>query len=156
MERPDEQAPPAAPRPADVRAAVAAAPPVHEPAPPSDAGEPMGSKDPDRPAMLGTRFRATMAIGMGTGVVIALIGHVLLAHSAHGPGSTGWSWLLAAIGGVAVGGACTLFIYGTSTDRTDTGSTKAHGRADVGETGEWQKTLDRRRLGRRRRGPRTG
>jgi hypothetical protein len=156
MDRPDDQATPPAPQQADERAAVAAAPPVHEPAPPSDAGEPMGSKDPDRPAMLGTRFRATMAIGMGAGVMIALIGHVLLAHSGHGTRANGWSWLLAAIGGVAVGGACTLFIYGTSTDRTDTGPTKAHGRADVSETGEWQKTLDRRRLRRRGRGPRTG
>ena len=117
----------------------------------------MGSKDPDRPAMLGNRFRATMAIGMGTGVVIALIGGVLLAHSRYGPGSNGWSWLLAVIGGVAVGGACTLFIYGTSTDRTDTGPNKPHGTAAVSETGEWQKALDRRRLRRRRdRGSRTG
>jgi hypothetical protein len=133
-----------------------APPPVHEPAPPPDAGEPMGSKDPDRPAMLGNRFRVTMAIGMATGVAIALIGHVVLAHSGYGPGSNGWSWLLAAIGGVAVGGACTLFIYGTSTDRTDTGPNKSRGRAAVSETGEWQKTVDRRRLRRRGQGPRTG
>jgi hypothetical protein len=154
MDRPDDQATPRAPGPADERAAVAAAPPVHEPAPPSDAGEPMGSKDSDRPAMLGNRFRTTMAIGMGTGAVIALIGHVLLAHSGYASGSNGWSWLLAVIGGVAVGGACTLFLYGAGTDRTDTGPNKPQGRADVSETGEWQKTLDRRRV--RGRGPRTG
>jgi hypothetical protein len=119
MDTPGERATPPAPPPADERAAVAAAPRLHEPAPPPDAGEPMGSKDPDRPAMLGRRFRATMAIGMGAGLAIALIGHSLLSHSGRGPESNGWSWALAAIGGIAVGGACTLFIYGTSTDRTD-------------------------------------
>ena len=117
----------------------------------------MGSKDSDRPAMLGRRFRAAMAIGMGIGLVIALIAQVLLAFSGYRAGSNGWSWLLAVIGGVAVGGACTLFFYGASTDRTDTGPSEAQGRADVGETGEWQRTLDGRSLRRRRgRGPRTG
>jgi hypothetical protein len=117
----------------------------------------MGSKDPDRPAMLGKRFRATMAIGMGIGLVIALIAHVLLALGGHRAGSNGWSWLVATIGGVVVGGACTLFIYGASTDRTDTGPTKPHGRSDVSETGEWQKTVDRRPLRRRHgRGSRSG
>ena len=110
------------------------------PDPPPDGGEPQGSKDSGRPAMLGRRFGLVEASGMGIGLAIALIAHALFIH-----GANGWSWLLAAIGGIAVGGACTLFLYGAATDRSDTGGDQPHGRADVSERGEWRRTLDRRR-----------
>lgn len=131
------------PRRVSEDAAVAAAPPVTEPAPPSDAGEPMGSKNRDRPAMLGKRFRLTTAAGMTTGLIVALVARAIAG------GTTGLSWLLAGVGGLAVGGALTLFLYGVSTDRTDTDPDKAHGRADVTTRGEWRRTLDRRRRSRR-------
>jgi len=127
------------------------APPVHEPEPPSDAGEPMGAKNGDRPAMLGRRFRLTMAGGMVAGLIVALLGHQLLATTWR---SNGWSWLLAVIGGIAVGGALTLFMYGVSTDRTDTDPDKPHGQADVTAEGEWRRTKERRRRRIRRRRPR--
>lgn len=135
--------------------AEAAAPPVVEPEPPSDAGEPMGAKDAARPAMLGKRFRLTVASGMVAGLIVALLGHVLLAHTWNGSNASGWSWLLAVIGGLAVGAALTLFSYGVSTDRTDTGPNKPHGQADVTTQGEWSRTQERRRRRiRRRRWPR--
>jgi hypothetical protein len=109
-----------------------------------DAGEPQGGFDPDRPAMLGKRFKLSMATGMLIGLVLALGAHAAIADAWYG-GGNGWSWFLAAIGGLAVGGAITLFVYGTATDRTDTG-TKPRGRADVSERGEWRRTLQRRRL----------
>jgi hypothetical protein len=108
--------------------------------PPPDGGEPQGSKDPGRPAMLGRRFGLVEAIGMSVGLALALILHTIFIH-----GTNGWSWLLAVIGGIAVGGACTLFLYGTATDRSDAGGDQPHGRADVGQRGEWRRTLDRRR-----------
>ena len=114
---------------------------------PADAGEPQGSRDLDRPAMLGTRFRQTVAAGMLAGVVLALAAHAVLVYAWYGHVSA-WSWFLVALGGLAVGGAISLFLYGTATDRTDTG-TRIHGRADVSERGEWRRTLDRRRLRRR-------
>jgi hypothetical protein len=112
--------------------------------PPADGGEPQGSKDSARPAMLGRRFRLAEVIGMTVGLGVALILHALVIH-----GANGWSWAIFAGLGIAVGGACTLFFYGTATDRSDTGGDQPHGRADVGERGEWRRTLDRRR---RRRG----
>ncbi|MDX6628800.1 MAG: hypothetical protein QOH00_1046 [Gaiellales bacterium] len=94
--------------------------------------------------MLGKRFKLSMATGMLIGLVLALGAHAAIAYAWYG-GANGWSWFLAAIGGLAVGGAITLFVYGTATDRTDTG-TKPRGRADVSERGEWRQTLQRRRL----------
>jgi hypothetical protein len=108
--------------------------------PPSDAGEPQGSKDTGRPAMLGRRFRLAELIGMTVGLVVALVVHALLIHRANG-----WSWAVFAVLGIGVGGACTLFLYGTATDRSDAGGDQPHGRADVRERGEWRRTLDRRR-----------
>ena len=111
--------------------------------PPPDAGEPQGSKDAGRPAMLGRRFRLAELIGMAVGLIVALILHALLIQRANG-----WSWAVFAVLGIGVGGACTLFLYGTATDRSDAGGDQPHGRADVGERGEWRRTLDRRRRGR--------
>jgi hypothetical protein len=147
MNTPNDPNAHAAPSRAEKEAAVAAAPPIHEPPPPSDAGEPMGSKDPDRPAMLGKRYRRVLLLGMIAGCALALAAHRLLAGSWD---SNGWGWLLAALGGIAVGGACSLFIYGVSTDRTDTGPTKPRGSADVSTKGEWRRTLERRRRRQRR------
>ena len=110
---------------------------------PPDAGEPMGARD-SRPSMLGSRFRLTLAAGMAIGLALALLGHALLADSFVARNDNGWSWLLAGIGGVAVGGALTLFLYGVSTDRTDTGP-KRRGRADVSTEGEDRRSRRRRR-----------
>jgi hypothetical protein len=123
---------------------------LREMAPP-DAGEPQGAFDPDRPAMLGRRFRTTLVIGMLVGLVLALGAHALLISTWYS--ANAWSWFLVALGGLAVGGALTLFLYGAATDRTDTGP-KEHGRADVQERGEWRRTLDRRRARRAARRPR--
>ena len=141
-------------RPISRDEAVAAAPPVHEPQPPSDAGEPMGAKNADRPAMLGKRFRLTVVSGMIVGLIVALLGNELLSQTWDSRDTNGWSWLLAAIGGIAVGGALTLFTYGVSTDRTDTEPNKPHGRADVTTQGEWSRTKEQRRRRIRRRAPR--
>jgi hypothetical protein len=111
--------------------------------PPPDGGEPQGSKDSDRPAMLGRRFRLAEVIGMTVGLVVALVVHALVIHRANG-----WSWAVFAVLGIGVGGACTLFLYGTATDRSDAGDDQPHGRADVSTTGEWRRTLGRRRGGR--------
>jgi hypothetical protein len=111
-----------------------------DPAPP-DAGEPQGADD-DRPTMLGKRFRLTLVTGMLAGLLIALVAHGLLV--AFWYKANAWSWILVAIGGLAVGGALSLFMYGAATDRTDTGP-KPHGRADVSERGEWRRTQERRR-----------
>ena len=115
---------------------------------PSDGGEPQGASDSDRPAMLGPTFRRTLATGMLAGLVIAVVAHAVLMNVWYSANS--WSWLLVALGGLAVGGALTLPLYGDATERTDTGP-KEHGRADVQERGEWRRTLDRRRS---RSGPR--
>jgi hypothetical protein len=139
------ESPTPAPQPVSQDEAVAAAPTVHEPEPPADAGEPMGAKNPDRPAMLGKRFRLTVMSGMIAGLIAALVGNELLAHTWNSRNASGWSWLLAAIGGLAVGGALTLFTYGVSTDRTDTEPNEPHGRADVTTQGEWSRTKERRR-----------
>lgn len=132
---------PPEPRGAEKASAVRAVP--ETPEPPPDAGEPMGARD-DRPAMLGRRFRQTEATGMAIGLVLALVAHWIFAEQFFSRDSNGWSWLLAAIGGIAVGGAMTLFIYGVSTDRNDTGS-KARGRADVSTEGEERRSRRRRR-----------
>jgi hypothetical protein len=131
---------PREPRGADKATAVRAASVAPEAVP--DAGEPMGANDA-RPTMLGRRFRQTEVIGMAIGLVLALLAHWLFSDQFFSRKTNGWSWVLAGIGGIAVGGALTLFIYGVSTDRTDTGPKRA-GAADVTVDGE-----DRR--GRRRR-----
>jgi hypothetical protein len=115
-----------------------------------DAGEPQNSRD-DRPSMLGKRFRATLVVGSVVGVVLALAAHYLITQTVEDSTKfNSWSWALAVIGGFAVGGACSLFIYGTATDRTDTGEPTVRGRADVSERGEWRRTIDRRRRRSRR------
>lgn len=111
--------------------------------PPPDAGEPQGAKDTGRPSMLGRRFRLAEVIGMSAGLVVALILHALLIHRANQ-----WSWAVFAVLGIGVGGACALFLYGTATDRSDAGGEQPYGRADVGTTGEWRRSLARRRGGR--------
>ena len=108
-----------------------------------DAGEPQGAND-DRPAMLGKRFRQVIATSMLIGLVVALCAHALMRNFSWYGYTSGWSWMLAALGGLAVGGAFGLFLYGVSTDRSDTGP-KPQGRADVTEQGEWHRTLRRRR-----------
>jgi hypothetical protein len=108
--------------------------------PPPDAGEPQGSKDSGRPAMLGKWFGLAELTGMAVGLVAALVVHALFIDRANG-----WSWAVFAVLGLGVGGACALFFYGTATDRSDAGEDLPHGRADVSERGEWRKTLDRRR-----------
>ena len=100
--------------------------------------------------MLGKRFRMTLFLGMAAGLVLALVGHALLVDVWF-KGANGWSWVLAGIGGVAIGGSCALFVYGTATDTHDP-HVQSGGRADVTEEGEVQRTLDRRaRRGRRTR-----
>jgi hypothetical protein len=84
---------------------------------------------------------------MAAGLVIALLGHWLFIEQFFGRDSNGWSWLLAAIGGIAVGGALTLFLYGVSTDRDDAGP-KRRGRADVSTEGEERRSRRRRRAAR--------
>jgi hypothetical protein len=137
---------PIEPRGADEASAVRAVP--ESPDPPPDAGEPMGADD-NRPSMLGRRFRQTELIGMAVGLVLALLAHWVFSDQFFSRDTNGWSWVLAGIGGIAVGGALTLFIYGVSTDRSDTGP-KRRGRADVSTEGE-----DRRSRGQRRRAART-
>lgn len=112
-----------------------------------DAGEPMGAGDAGRPAMLGRRFRLTVLLGMIVGLTLALAGNALASHLWISRDTSGWTWLITALGGIAVGGALTLFIYGVSTDRTDTGP-KRRGRADVTTEGEERRS--RRRSLRRR------
>ncbi|MDX6621790.1 MAG: hypothetical protein QOK36_4176 [Gaiellales bacterium] len=134
------------PRPPDTAATAARAVPTDEHPPPPDAGEPMGSRDPDRPSMLGRRFRQTLAAGMLVGLILALAGNALISQLWLGRDANAASWVLAAIGGLAVGGALTLFIYGVSTDRTDSGA-KPRGRADVTTEGEEHREQRRRRRG---------
>jgi len=117
-----------------------------DPAPP-DAGEPQGAND-DRPTMLGRRFRMTLVTGMLIGLVLALGAHGLLVYMWYSANT--WSWFIVALGGMAVGGALSLFLYGAATDRTDTGP-KPHGQADVSVRGEWSRTVERRRARLRRR-----
>ena len=112
-----------------------------DPAPP-DAGEPQGADD-DRPTMLGKSFRVVLVGGMLTGLVLALLGHALLSALWWNQ-SNGWSWILVAIGGVAVGGALSLFMYGAATDRTDTGP-KPRGQAAVSTEGEEHAEQERER-----------
>ncbi len=110
-----------------------------------DAGEPQDSKD-GRPSMLGKRFRATLVAGSAVGVALALATHYLITHTVEDSTKfNSWSWALAVIGGFAVGGACSLFIYGTATDRSDTAKPTVRGQADVSQQGEWRRTIDRRR-----------
>ena len=111
--------------------------------PPPDGGEPQGSRDPERPAMLGKRFAQTIVTGMLIGLVLAIGAHAALVATWYGHVSA-WSWALVALGGLAVGGAIALFLYGTATDRNDAGTAEPHGRAAVSEQGEWRRTLNRR------------
>ena len=83
---------------------------------PPDGGEPQGSLDPDRPAMLGRRFQTTIAAGMLIGLVLALAAHWLLTSVWYS--ANGWSWFIVGLGGLAVGGALSLFLYGAATDRS--------------------------------------
>jgi hypothetical protein len=117
-----------------------------DPAPP-DGGEPQGAND-DRPTMLGKRFRLSVVSGMLIGLVLALAAHGVLVYTWYSANT--FSWFIVAIGGMAVGGALSLFLYGAATDRTDTGP-KPHGQADVSEQGEWSRTVERRRRRLRRR-----
>jgi hypothetical protein len=118
---------------------------------PPDAGEPQGVKDPDRPKMLGKRFAQTVLTGSILGVVLALAVHYLITQTVEDSTRfNSWSWAFAAVGGFTVGGACTLFIYGAATDRSDLDGPTPHGRADVSEQGEWRRTLERRRRRNRR------
>jgi hypothetical protein len=101
--------------------------------------------------MLGKRFRATLVAGSAVGVVLALAAHYLITQTVEDSTKfNSWSWAFAVVGGFAVGGACSLFIYGTATDRSDTAEPAVRGRADVSERGEWRRTMDRRRRRRRR------
>jgi hypothetical protein len=115
-----------------------------------DAGEPQNSRD-DRPPMLGKRFRATLVAGSAVGVVLALAAHYLITQTVEDSTKfNSWSWAFAVIGGFAVGSACSLFIYGAATDRSDTDELTVRGRADVSERGEWRRTINRRRQRSRR------
>ena len=79
---------------------------------------------------------------MLAGAALALCAHFILTRVWYS--ANGWSWFIVALGGMAVGGSLSSFIYGAATDTSDTGD-KPHGRADVSERGEWRRTLDRRR-----------
>lgn len=135
---------PPAPLPGDHAAAMHVNPRVEEPVPPPDAGEPMGARDSDRPSMLGRSFFRAELTGMAVGLVVALLAHWQLSHLYLSGNPNGWSWALAGVGGVAVGGGITLFLYGVSTDRSDTGP-KRRGRADVSTEGEDHRSTRRRR-----------
>ena len=117
--------------------------------PPPDAGEPQGARD-DRPEMLGRTFRETIVGGSLAGLVLGLVAHVIITHTVYdSTKANGWSWFIAALLGTAVGVGCSLFIYGTATDRDDAAdASERSGRADVTEEGEVRRMLDRR--GRRR------
>lgn len=113
-------------------------PSLNDDQPPPDAGEPQGSRDRERPTMLGKRFAHTIEGGMLIGLAFALCAHAVLVETWYGHVNA-WSWFVVALGGLAVGGAVALFLYGTATDRTDTGP-QPHGRADVSERGEWRRS----------------
>jgi hypothetical protein len=122
-----------------------------EPSALPDAGEPQGARD-DRPTMLGRHFRRTLLTGGVIGVLVALAGHYLITQTLEDSTKfNGWSWAFAAVGGFAVGGALSLFIYGAATDRSDLEHDLAQGTADVSQEGEWARTVSRRRRARRRR-----
>jgi len=115
-----------------------------------DAGEPQGADD-DRPTMLGRRFRLTLLTGSAVGLVLAIAIHLLITQTVEDSTKfNGWSWALAAVGGITVGGAMSLFIYGAATDRDDVDEDSPVGRADVTTQGEWRRTVNRRRSLRRR------
>jgi hypothetical protein len=103
----------------------------------------MGAND-ERPSMLGRRFRQTELTGMAIGLVLALLAHRVFAEQFFSRNLNGWSWFFAGIGGIAVGGALTLFFYGVSTERSDMGP-KRRGRADVSTEGEDRRSRRRRR-----------
>jgi hypothetical protein len=115
-----------------------------------DAGEPQGADD-NRPTMLGRRFRLTLLTGSAVGLVLAIAIHFLITQTVEDSTKfNGWSWALAAVGGITVGGAMSLFIYGAATDRDDVAEDSPAGRADVTTQGEWRRTVNRRRSLRRR------
>jgi hypothetical protein len=110
-----------------------------------DVGEPQSSRD-GRPQMLSKRFRRVVMLGSAVGVVLAIGMHYLITQTVEDSTRyNGWSWAFAVIGGFAVGGACSLFIYGAATDRSDTENLTVPGRADVSVQGEWRRTVNRRR-----------
>src|SRR3954470_15267975 len=113
-----------------------------------DAGEPQGAND-DRPTMLGRRFRLTVLSGSAIGLVLALVIHYLITQTVEDSTKfNGWSWALAAIGGITVGGALSLFTYGAATDRTDVGEHR-RGQADVTTQGESKKKKKKKKAERR-------
>jgi hypothetical protein len=115
-----------------------------------DAGEPQGADD-NRPTMLGRRFRQTILTGSAVGLALAIGIHFLITQTVEDSTKfNGWSWAFAAIGGITVGGAMSLFIYGAATDRDDVGEHGPAGQADVSTQGEWRRTVNRRRSLRRR------
>jgi hypothetical protein len=58
-------------------------------APLPDAGEPQGSRDAQRPAMLGRRFAQTIAVGMLIGLFVAIGAHALLVATFAGQAQPG-------------------------------------------------------------------
>jgi hypothetical protein len=93
--------------------------------------------------MLGRGFRVTELVGMLIGLTLALVGNDLMSRLWISRDTSGWTWPITALGGIAVGGALTLFLYGVSTDRTDTGP-KPRGQADVSTEGEELRARRRR------------
>ena len=72
------------------------------------------------------------------GLAFALVG-ARRARRAWYDGVTPGVGSSSVLGGLAVGGAISLFLYGTATDRTDTGP-HPRGRAAVSERGEWRRS----------------
>ena len=100
----------------------------NEPTQPPDAGEPQGASDPDRPPMLGRRFRLTLALGMLAGIAFALLAHYILTRLWYertgGAGSSSHSaegrrWLVSS------------FIYGAATDPRTPGQSRTAARTSA-------------------------
>jgi hypothetical protein len=112
-----------------------------------DAGEPQSATldHSERPAMLERSFAKTILVGSVVGIVLALATHYLITQTVEDSTKfNSWSWAFAAVGGLTVGGACSLFIYGAATDRSDADQPIRRGQADVSERGEWRRTRERR------------
>ncbi len=74
----------------------------------------------DRPPMLGKSFAKSILAGSLSGVVMAIAAHFLITNTIYDSESANnWSWVLAVVGGFAVGGALSLFIYGAATDTSE-------------------------------------
>ena len=120
-----------------------------EPSALPDAGEPQGAHD-NRPTMLGRQFHRALLTGGAIGVLIALAANYLITQTVEDSTKfNGWSWVFAAVGGFAVGGAISMFIYGAATDRSDLEHDQPRGTADVSHEGEWARTVSRRGRARR-------